>query len=141
MDALVNIIYKFLFRITAVNNDLSEALTYSTDETIIGKWVNGVNIYRKVLGFTPTAVHTDIDIRNLGLRYCISVRGLCSQFFNNPRIPIPSYYSAAYHTTCGLDDKYNIGGNRLSNLWVEIHSTNNEYLNHSAIIIIDYLKE
>lgn len=132
------------FEATTLTDEVStlkDALTYSTDETIIGKWTNGVDIYRKVIGFRPTTIHTDIDIRNIGMKYCISVRGLCSQRFNNPRIPIPSYYSADYYTDCGLDDLYNIGGNQVSNLWVELHGRNNEYLNVDAIIIIDYLKE
>ena len=58
--------------LTQLNNDLTAMSEYSTSEVLIGKWIDGKNLYRKVitgtiqqinqwnfvpLGFTPSYVH------------------------------------------------------------------------------------
>lgn len=123
-----------------VNSTLKDALTYSESETICGIWTTGEPIYRRVVGFTPTAETTNIDISSWNLKHCISIRGMCSQNYNNPRIPISMYWDVNHYTSCGLDIKHGGTEPYMDNIWVRLHSSNGTYLNHDAIIIVEYLK-
>ena len=48
-------------------NDLYQNNVYSTDETVVGKWIDGKPIYRKVTVFlsVPTSSEKDLGIQNI----------------------------------------------------------------------------
>lgn len=108
--------------------------TYSTEETVIGTWINGKPIYRKVVQFTIGAINT-ANQYSLGIA-AETIVGWKGYFKNseNQYWPIDNFYV----------DSSNANG-----IWVFVDATNgilHEQHNYSyptgkqATFIIDYTK-
>lgn len=52
---------------------------YSTEEQIIGKWIDGKPIYEKVInmGYLPNSSSINIDVSELNIDNIIELRGMC----------------------------------------------------------------
>lgn len=70
MDALVNIIYKLLFRITAVNNDLMTLYPQTVSESIpcLGTIQASAGINNRIHVPLPCADKYNISISSIGIR-------------------------------------------------------------------------
>lgn len=77
---------------------------YSADEMIVGYWIDGKPIYRKVEIANVTDLKKDIDVSSLNIEKCISVKGCIineSSSYSLNKLPIDSFeYSiSAYYAT------------------------------------------
>ena len=78
--------------VTIDDNHIKEvANTYSTNEQIIGKWIDGKPIYRKVidLGVLPNAGTVNIPHNIDNLDRIISMRGMAKSPRQNLLLPFP----------------------------------------------------
>lgn len=73
-----------------LDNYLNNLNEYSTDEQVIGKWIDGKPIYRKVINTTKSQV-SDI-MTNLHIKRLISTVGSYATSIYSNSWPIPSYY-------------------------------------------------
>lgn len=52
-------------------NEVYQSNVYSTDETVVGKWIDGKNLYRKIYQINnPSGTQSIIDISNLNADLC-----------------------------------------------------------------------
>ncbi len=72
-----------------VDEAVEEANDYSTTETVVGKWINGKTIYRKVisLGTLPATTMKTVDTGISNISFVISFRG--TAYKNQDFIPLP----------------------------------------------------
>ena len=90
----------------AVTPEKASFTKYSTTETVIGTWIDGKPIYRKVFHITnPQTSNADYDLVSNVLEHVIKLYGYM-ETTNNPKIPIPqtdssSTYSVIFVTTSG----------------------------------------
>lgn len=98
---------------------------YSTDEKIIGCWVNGKPIYRKVLYFASVATGGKYAHGISNLEAVVNTSGYCMN--GTSFEPIPTVANAQYHT--GLYDisntviTFNCGSWKVSNLYAVLEYT------------------
>lgn len=106
---------------------------YSTEEKIIGKWIDGKPIYRKVIDFgslpNNTAKTVSHGITNLDKVILIS--GYCSAPNSTSFFPIPLQYK-------GVDSNYNVEINVTTD-YVRM-SSSSDRSNYSATVILEYTK-
>ncbi len=106
---------------------------YSTSEQVIGKWVDGRKVYRKVL--TGTTTNSDIQTINHGisnLYAVIQVSGFIKA--TNGSQPIPRVVPDAIQTYgIGIGD---IGANAIASF----QHFASQYKNCPYAIILDYIK-
>ncbi len=102
---------------TYIANDL-----YSTDERIIGKWIDGKTLYRKVITGTLVDGDLDVDLTSLNIYEIIKVEGFCG----NQR-PLNFYLSGYYVST-----RFNDGHMLIF--------ASTPYANHNYKMILDYTK-
>lgn len=67
-------------QLTNINNSIITKTTYSTDETVIGKWIDGKPIYRKVIVLESGTIHAGYyeynhNISNLDK--ALNIYGMC----------------------------------------------------------------
>lgn len=107
-------------------NDLN---TYSTTEQVVGIWINGKPIYRKVIEGTtassnsPTAIGS---ISNLGI--IVDIRGYILNPSQNQTIPINFVYNTEQNAG------YREGNN------IIVRTTASVYQSKSCYIIVEYTK-
>ena len=58
----------------------SSKFNYSTDETVVGKWINDKPIYRKVIYISslPNNTQTDISVSSMNIEQFVDVRGIAT---------------------------------------------------------------
>ena len=61
--------------VNELNNSFQASLEYSTDEQIIGTWIDGSPIYRKVFTGTFTQTSTDVVIGNIPSSRVVNIYG------------------------------------------------------------------
>lgn len=112
-------------------SDLKTANTFSTSETVIGKWINNKPLYRKVyeLGTLPNATS---KTWNSGLSNFVVTKlyGVCSAS-NNTTLPLPYVATAA-----GSNIVLNI--NASGQILVDSASTDRS--GYNGIAIVEYYK-
>lgn len=103
---------------------------YSSNEIVIGKWINGKPIYRKVIESTSGAINTEKTIANItNLKELISLKGIID-IGTYGLVPLPQTFNTSNISTLYLDN--------LNNILLRI--TNNAYANKPVILIIEYTK-
>lgn len=85
-------------------NYINELNIYSIDEKIIGIWINGKPIYRKVisLGYLPNNATKDIPYNIDNLDMFIDIRGIGYRSSDNVTNPIPSAHAANLGNNIGI---------------------------------------
>lgn len=83
-----------------VNTKATNAGTYSTTETVIGKWIDNSPIYRKVLEIPITQKSTDYDVSSLDVDSMINLYGVAGAL----HLPLNTVHEvAALPYTIGLN--------------------------------------
>ena len=78
--------------------DGSENQIYSTDETVIGKWINGKPLYRKAVKASVNTGYQDAyDVSNMNMDEVINISGTISQTAGS-FVPIPYYTNSSDFT-------------------------------------------
>ena len=111
------------------NNDdiVTNATTYSTTETVVGTWIDGKPIYRKVI--TITAFSTSGITVNTGITNINEIVNVKGTFY---RSELSKYYS--------LDNIYiNEWSINKTNGEITI-ATTNQYVTFTGYIILEYTK-
>ena len=83
-----------------INTKLTNLITYSTTETVVGTWIDGKPIYRKVINSTIANIQSLIN--NLNIDTPIRFNGLADSKYGyawaeNTRYTAESGYSNVYH--------------------------------------------
>lgn len=87
-DNSVNIPYQII-GIKLVNSQAEVTNVYSTDETVVGRWIDGKKIYRKVINYNMTTTSASIDLSSYNIDTMISQTGFNIQTSGNvTNIPI-----------------------------------------------------
>ena len=115
-----------------------KAVHYSTDEQVIGTWIDGSTLYRKVINFGQLPANSqktvDHNISNLSLvvnLYGVAVRP-ASEGITYSAIPLPM----AHYQTIGNQEELAISGT-----YVSIRNGNsNAGLYTSCYVIVEYTK-
>lgn len=94
-----------------LNDNISENVLdkYSTNETIIGIWIDNKPIYRKVFKITniPQAdTPSYVDISTLGIDRCVNLRGFTHS--NSLGYIDINFYEGHSYNFAHLDDNHNI---------------------------------
>lgn len=115
--------------IKLVHGALKKQNTYSTDEKIVGYWIDGKPIYRKVVEFTFPSSADElgwIDVGIPDLDHIVHLYG-----YADGTNPIPCYY----------DDTYSLYMNiaKHNGVWV-IRTKTRGWLSSPAIAVIEYTK-
>ena len=107
----------------------------SSDETVVGKWVDGRNIYRKYIAFgqlnAASPMKKPHEITNIDR--CIHIYGSARDTSLDSRytVPLPfvSISSAAENINVGVDEEN-----------IQVYFTDDKK-RYSAMIIIEYIKQ
>lgn len=94
---------------------------YSTDEQIVGSWIDGKPVYEKTLNFTPNDRSYEVNLSSLNIDNFISVSGFVKQTSGNV-VPLlygtgGSDYAFPYYYTTGQVLKVAYGGDYNSAPW------------------------
>lgn len=72
-----------------------EKCTYSTDEVVVGTWIDGRPLYRKVVQFTTASGgDTTVDLSSLNIRKVVKIDGVVGS--DSDAKPINFYYEGYY---------------------------------------------
>ena len=110
---------------------VDEQMSYSTEEKVVGKWINGKPLYQKTFNTltTPTTANTDTTILTLDPTcYIKSFTGLVGG-----SIPINYYGGAQYHVDTRVTGTGQTDCNRLNQIVAG-------YLNQAQFITVQYTK-
>lgn len=103
---------------------------YSTDEIVVGRWIDGKPIYRKVVSTnTSTTANQWVFITEIisnNINNFIKVEGICN--INTSSVPLPYGEVNSQINIVATDGK------------VRCNVTNATYLNKPCIIIVEYTK-
>ena len=122
-----------------MQNNIEEAISYSTEEQPVGKWINGKPIYRKVvpLGTLPNQdtiqVSSGLDSNIVRI---VHIYGVATDKTNYETFPIPFSWGSntEIQNFCGLF----FGGTGSSgNVWFR---TNRNMSNYEGYVILEYTK-
>lgn len=82
---------------------INEKLTgkYSTEETKVGRWIDGKTIYRKVYTGTYSGSGS-INISTPDLENIINNYGYIKSKYDNRHVPIPSIFTTDSNYNCGI---------------------------------------
>lgn len=91
---------------------------YSTEEKVVGKWIDGKPIYEKVIEIGNVSANANPTIRIENLEYIISYRGFCNISNYDRYFP---FYQYQYSNYCYINDYKNgnisiINNNGMANL-------------------------
>ena len=107
--------------------DGSENQIYSTDETIIGTWVNGKPLYRKIVKASVNQGNHEVyDVSDMNLDEIINMRGTISQSVGS-FVPIPYYTNSSDFTIVFYPKSSN---------YIKVNTSTNGIVN----IILEYTK-
>ena len=102
---------------------------YSTDEQVVGYWINGKPLYQRTFtGTTPASGNTPTVITDLGST--VNVKTINGVVFNNNTglsISVNYYGNSNYYSHCYVSDR---------KLYIEV----NGYVNLSYAITLEYVK-
>ena len=130
-------------RITAVEADidnLQSANEYSTTENVVGKWIDGRPLYRKVINFgtlpniTSKIVSTGLNVSEVTL---VKLEGLATGIStggDSYLLTLPDINPA------GPDQATRLSGNSENGIWRVIIQTGVDRTNYSAYISVYYTK-
>lgn len=112
-----------------LTNYVDNKLTYSTDEIVVGKWIDGKPLYRKVFqNVSITSSNSDlVDISGLGIQTVVKVYGIIDTSTSN-HFPIPltdssSNYFVIFTTAGSIRGRAVVGSGTISNCWIAIEYT------------------
>lgn len=107
---------------------------YSTNEQVIGTWVDGKPLYRKVLNFgsLPNAGTKDISVGSTNINQVIDLRGFA---FNSAGATMPLPYPHNSNVTQNVTMSYSGGSNGV--IYVATESDRSSF---SAYVIVEYTK-
>lgn len=76
-------------RFVTIENDLAALENYSTEETVVGTWIDGKTLYRKTIniGALPNAAESDIDHNIENIYQIVKIGGFAKS--GNTYIPLP----------------------------------------------------
>lgn len=77
--------------LNTTNQNIENLTTYSTEEKVVGTWIDGKPIYRKVI--ESTVANIESVINNLGFDVISDIRGWAVSYYKN-RWPFPNYSKA-----------------------------------------------
>lgn len=106
----------------------------SYDETVVGKWVDGRNIYRKYIAFGQLNAASPMKKPHgiINIDRCIHIYGSARDTSLNSRytVPLPfvSISSASENINVGVDDE-------------NVHVYFTDKSQYSAMIILEYIKQ
>lgn len=112
-------------------NELDERNTYSIPENVVGKWINGEKIYRKIIQITMSNIATtntyQLGIKNL--KTITKIYGIIQTPSNNAR-PLPFVDS-------NIDNTIRLDVNNGVELRVIQYAS---WANYSGYVILEYTK-
>ena len=99
---------------------------YSTDEQVIGTWIDGKPIYRKVFIIENTTTsETDIDVSSLNIENVIDISGIA--YNDSIQLPINFYnesgYNSCYYSKHISSIKYKISHGNNARIIIEYTKT------------------
>ena len=112
-----------------LTTDVENKHTYSTEEQVIGTWIDGKPIYRKVIPGLTKNGSIEHNISNLD--YVINIKGICKKTNGNFE-PIP-------RLTTGTVSQYGIGIGDISSTSIYFEKGSSVSISESYIII-EYTK-
>lgn len=116
-----------------VKEYVDKANTYSVDEKIVGTWIDGKPIYRKVIDFgeLPNAGFQNVAHNIKGLDYVICLRGIAKTTTNN-FYPIPFVGNGAMFNNATATMRINATEVTIA--------TTTDVSSHTAYVILEYTK-
>lgn len=126
-DLQANDVLKYNGSVWINSDNLHE---YSTEEKVVGKWIDGKAIYEKVInsGYLPNASHISINVLNLNIDSIIQLKGMSFTDDKLNHRPI----------TLGTSDSNSIRIDFTNNN-IRIFTWNN-WSTYNSFIIIQYTK-
>lgn len=130
MDTL-DMIFMWLLHKLILYNDIANLSDYSTSEKVIGKWIDGKNIYQKTIGFTPSSSKTPISY-NHGIANIDRIIDFTAFIYSTVQqcyFPVNLYFASDSYNAMTIDKtKINYAwysGSGVSTLYVTIKYTKN----------------
>lgn len=108
---------------------IDNKFNYSTKEQVIGTWIDGKAVYKKVIDTTKILINDKLN--ELSIKTCVSFWGMAASDYGNSW-PIPNKFS---------EEGYNIGlmgGNNLNNIELTFGSFFSD--NNRVLVIVEYTK-
>lgn len=86
-----------------INGNVGGSIEYTATETIVGKWVDGRPVYRRVIEQTVTTGYTDLleDFNTL----LIGCKG-CVEFSNGVTLPVQNFVTTSNKGLAGFVEVY-----------------------------------
>lgn len=110
-----------------LNDKISNANTYSSQETNTGKkWINGKNIYRKVLTGTKTSEDLILNVAS----------NIETMFIVSARLDGPGHYLLPFYESGEVFCRIELDGNN-----IKIKSGTSAYAQGTVTIIVEYTKQ
>lgn len=109
---------------------------YSTDEIIVGRWIDGKPLYRRVLSLnTPNNVDGSTQIGSFTalIKQLIKLESVIDLTQYNDWVPVPQYLSAGNSIHCYLEVS-----NSINKIMMAVNNT--AYQNRPVIVILEYTK-
>ena len=103
--------------------------SFSTDEKIIGKWINGENLYRKVINGGAISSGSYIDLSSYNIDTLVYYYVMFSDVYNN-KLAVSSSYKDPW---CNIYVTYNIPSSKLNVSYSDFTPT-------SSVFTIEYTK-
>lgn len=116
-------------------NETYKNNTYSTTEQVVGKWIDGKSIYRKVIdiGALPdTAQKTVASGVDFSTAFLVKMYGVCKYSGSNVSFPLPFANPATleYSIMLNIDNQNNV-----------VITTGTDRTGYFGYVIIEYTKE
>lgn len=114
---------------TIIDSRINNYTTYSTSEKVIGTWINGKPLYRKVFNnISITSSNTDlVDTQSMGISEVTKIYGALSTstgaIFPIPLTDSSSNFSVIFWSGYAIRGRASIGSGTLVNCWVAIEYT------------------
>lgn len=90
--------------LTTINTNLTNLITYSTTETVVGTWIDGKTIYRKVIQYNKTSNgQVDLSLSSYGITNIENIWLNQNSFIKtngNEWKAVNTYESDSYFTFC-----------------------------------------
>lgn len=116
--------------IDEVQGNLDTSNTYSTDETIIGKWINNKPVYRKVIIYNNTTSGSAVDINVSSLNADFLMINDKSYIDVGEAVIPVNFYRGDTYTYCYVTSPTNI------RLYVAAPG----WVNHDVYLVLEYTK-
>lgn len=112
---------------TTARNNINNLSNYSTNEVVIGSWIDGKPLYRKVFNTTTPNANTGTIATITNLKKIIFLDGYITNV--NQQMPMNYTYDSSEITALYVE------GNNIN-----FHTNYSSYMNKSCIVVCEYTK-